>query len=311
MIERRNDCEATGIWRVSVSKLGVRIWRYLFESGDKKRLAKQVQDLSDLRLVKDIPYVDDGDQGHLLDIYELPELPDDAPVLINIHGGGLFASYKEVNANFNYEWARLGYRTVSISYRRIPETTLWHQVDDVMAAMRYLFTHAEEHHLNLNRCYLTGDSAGALLSLFVLALTGSEELRAAFGIAETGLTFRAGGLISIMLDTQRKDLMRAISNVVTCKDDKDKPYEPYLLDPSLLVAAPLPPLFLVTSAEDLIGKDTIKLHSLLKAAGAQHELLDFPEGDERELIHVFSVSYPMYPESREVFAKMDAFFKAH
>lgn len=293
-----------------MSKLGCLVWRYLFESGDKKRLAKQVQDLSDLHIIKDIPYLDDGDQGHLLDIYELPGLPDDAPVMVNIHGGGLFASYKEVNANFNYEWARLGYRTVSISYRRIPETTLWHQIDDVMAAMRYLAAHAGELHLNLDRCYLSGDSAGALLSLFVLALSGSPELRDAFGITETGMNFRAAGLVSIMLDTQRKDLMRAISNVVTSEEDRDKPYEQYLLDPSLLVAAPLPPLFLVTSEEDLIQKDTLKLDGLLNAAGMEHELLNFPKGRERQLIHVFSVSYPMYPESREVFDKMSDFLLA-
>ncbi len=294
-----------------MSKLGVLIWRHLFESGDKKRLAKQVQDLSDLRIIKDIPYLPDGDQGHLFDIYEMPDLPDDAPVIVNIHGGGLFASFKEVNANFNYEWARLGYRTVSISYRRIPEITMWHQVDDVMSAMRYLGTHAQEHHLNLDRCYLAGDSAGALLALFVLALTGSAELRCAFGIDEAGLSFRAAGFVSIMLDTQRRDLMRAISDMVTNKDDRDKAYEQYLLDPSLLVAAPLPPLFLVTSAEDLIQKDTLKLDGLLAAVGTEHELLNFPKGDERQLIHVFSVSYPMYPESREVLTQMDAFFKAH
>ena len=124
----------------------------------------------------------DGDQGHLFDIYEMPDLPDDPPVIVNIHGGGLFASFKEVNANFNYEWARLGYRTVSISYRRIPETTMW---------------------------------------------------------------------------------------------------------------------------------DTLKLDGLLAAVGTEHELLNFPKGGERQLIHVFSVSYPMYPESREVLTQMDAFFRAH
>ena len=51
-----------------MSKLGVLVWRYLFESGDKKRLAKQVQDLSDLQIRRDIAYVPDGDQGHLFDI---------------------------------------------------------------------------------------------------------------------------------------------------------------------------------------------------------------------------------------------------
>ncbi len=145
----------------------------------------------------------------------------------------------------------------------------------------------------------------------MLALTGSVELRRAFGIAEAGLSFRAAGLVSTMLDTQRRDLMRAISDVVTNKDDQGKAYEQYLLDPSLLVAVPLPPLFLATSAEDLIQKDTLKLDGLLAAVGTEHELLNFPKGGERQLIHVFSVSYPMYPESREVLTQMDAFFRAH
>ncbi len=293
-----------------MGKLGVLFWRRVFESGDAKRLAKQTQDLSDLNITKDIPYLTDGEHGHLLDVYELPGLPKDAPVLVNIHGGGLFASYKEVNANFNYEWARIGYRVVSLSYRRIPETTLWHQIDDCMAAMRYLEANAERLKLNLGRCCLTGDSAGALLSLFVLALHGSKKLQKDFGIAASGIRFRAAGLISIMLDTQRRDLMRAINSVVTDKNDKGKPCEKYLLDPAgLLDEAVLPPLFLVTSAEDLIGKDTRKLDRLLTEKGADHRLLNFPKGSERKLVHVFSVMYPMYPESREVFTKMDAFFK--
>ena len=293
-----------------MSKLGVLIWRYIFESGDARRLAKQEQDLSDLHIIRDLPYHEDGDRGHLFDIYELPELPVDAPVLINIHGGGLFASYKEVNVNFNYEWARLGYRVVSLSYRRIPETTLLHQIDDVMAALRHLKANAEKLRLNLDRCVLTGDSAGALLSLFAMSLNESDKLQRDFGIAGAGFPFRAAGLVSIMLDTQRRDLMRAISSVITDNNDRGKPYESYLHDPaSLLDAAKLPPLFLVTSAEDLIGKDTQKFDRLLSEKSFPHTLLNFPKGTERKLPHVFSVMYPMYPESREVFTKMCAYFR--
>lgn len=293
-----------------MSKIGVLIWRYLFESGDARRLARQVQDLSDLHIVRDIPYINDGEKGHLFDIYELPDLPESAPVLINIHGGGLFASYKEVNVNFNYEWARLGYRVISISYRRIPETTLWHQIDDCMAAMRYLKANEDEYHLNLDHCFLTGDSAGALLSLFVLSINESAALQEKFGIDGAGFSFRAAGFVSIMLDTQRGDLMSAIRSVVTDKNDRGMPWEKYLLDPALLVKeAGLPPLYLVTSTEDLIGKDTRKLDVLLSAGGFDHRLLDFPKGKDRKLVHVFSVCYPMYPESREVFTKMDSFFR--
>ena len=294
-----------------MSRLGSLLGRWLFESGDKKRLAKQVQDLSDLHIIRDIAYADDGDQGHLFDIYELPETPDDAPVVVNIHGGGLFASYKEVNANFNYEWARMGYRTVSVSYRRIPETTLWHQVDDVMAAMRYLGEHAEELHLNLDRMYLTGDSAGALLALFVLAINGSGELQKVFGVEGSSYAFRAAGLISIMLDTQRRDFIRVINDRITSKKDAGKPYERYLLDPTLLLSVEsLPPVIQITSDEDLIQADSMKLERFLTARGVEHELINYPKGEERQLVHVFAVGYPMYPESRDVLARMDAYFKA-
>ena len=40
-------------------------------------------------------------------------------------------------------------------------------------------------------------------------------------------------------------------------------------------------------------------------------MLNFPKGKERKPVHVFSVAYPMYPESKAVFDSLDAFFKAH
>ena len=99
---------------------------------------------------------------------------------------------------------------------------------------------------------------------------------------------------------------------MTDRNDKGKPYLPCLLDPvSLLEEADLPPVFQVTSAEDLIHGDSLKLEKALTAKGTEHVIIDYPKGTERKLIHVFSVSYPMYPESREVFDKMDAFFAAH
>ena len=37
----------------------------------------------------------------------------------------------------------------------------------------------------------------------------------------------------------------------------------------------------------------------------------FSKNKGRKLLHVFSVAYPMYPESKEVFQEMDCFFKEH
>ena len=295
-----------------MSKLMALLGRFLFETNDAMRLRKQNYDKSDLDIISDIPYMTDGDEGHLFDIYRPKGAPADIPVIVNIHGGGLFASYKGVNAWFNHEWARMGYAVVSLSYRRIPETTLIHQIDDLMTALRYINDNRERYGLNLDRCYLTGDSAGALLSFFVLSLEGGEALRGAFGIASSGIRFRAAGLVSIMLDTQRRDLMSFIGDVVTGREDEGKPYRKYLLDPvSMLLETDLPPLFLVTSAQDLIQKDTLKLDGALSAVQTPHKLMDFPKGDKKQLMHVFPVQYPLWPESRKVYEEMDEFFKVN
>ena len=44
---------------------------------------------------------------------------------------------------------------------------------------------------------------------------------------------------------------------------------------------------------------------------APYVLENYPKGGENKLIHVFSVSYPMYPESQDVLHKMDQYFKKY
>ena len=232
--------------------------------------------------------------------------------MINIHGGGLFASFKEVNRDFNYAIAKMGYTVISLSYRRIPETTLIHQIEDVMAAMRYIEKHADDLNISLDHVYLSGDSASALLSLYVLALHRSTKLCTIFNIRPSGIVLRAGCFISIMCDTQRKDLMAAISDVVTDRSDRAKPYEKYMLDPlSMLNVSSLPPMIQITSTEDAIHLDSLKVRRRLREHGIEHEMHDYPLGIERHLVHVFSVMYPDWPESQEVYAHMDRWFKEH
>ncbi len=290
-----------------MSEKAVLAFRWIFETGDERRIRKLDQRADDLNIIKDIPYFYDGDRGHLFDIYSLKDADENSPVIINIHGGGLFASYKEVNMLFNYEWARKGYKVVSLSYRRIPDTTLIHQVEDVMNGIRFIACNADKYKLNLSECFLTGDSAGALLSFFVMSVNSSKKLQCCFGMLPTGIDFKASALISIMLDTQRNDIMKAINDAVTDGNDEGKPYLPYILNPAkCLEEAALPPVYLVTGEQDLIQKDTLKLDMLLKG---KHVLKNYPKGKERKLDHVFSVKFPKYPESVELFEEIDGFFK--
>ncbi len=46
---------------------------------------------------RDIPYLDDGDMYHLLDIYMPADAGTSLPVMIDIHGGGWMYGTKEIN----------------------------------------------------------------------------------------------------------------------------------------------------------------------------------------------------------------------
>lgn len=294
------------------SRILSHIARWLFESRDARRLHRYPADASDLIVLKDIPYAanDKSDKAHLLDIYRPADFSAPQPLIINIHGGGLFASYKEVNEPFNCAWAHLGYAVASISYRRIPDTTLVHQIGDVMTALRFIKNHNADYNFDQNRCFLTGDSAGALLGWFVLGIEGSPRMQQAFGWQPSGISFRAAALFSIMLDTQRRDMAAFISDLVWNAADEGKPYLPYILNPATIVGeAQLPPLFLVTSAEDMIGRDSRKLARQLEQTRHNYRLKDYPKGASHRLEHVFSVQYPQRNESRLLHDEINAFFR--
>lgn len=293
-----------------LSRLMSRFGRFIFETNDAIRMSRLQYDTSDLTIFE-VPYIADDTRAHRLEIIRHKDAPAGLPVIVNIHGGGLFASYKEVNTPFNCEWARKGYDVVSISYRRLPDTTLIHQIEDVMAALRFIRTNSTHYRLNLKCCYLTGDSAGALLALFALAIESEHALQQSFGITPSGITFRAAALISIMLDTSRKDLLSFLRHVISSAEDVDKPYLPYLFNPSLLISEThLPPIYLVTGVEDIIQQDTLKADRLLTEVSAIHQLSDWSKGTRHRLTHVFSVLYPLWYESRQVFTDIDSFFRS-
>lgn len=293
-------------------KLKLQAFKWFFESGERttlSQLEKGEIDFSKVSVESNIAYRNTGNQGHLSDIYRPKEGNSSKPLIINVHGGGLFASYKETNLKFNLEFVERGHTVVNISYRLIPETSFWNQIDDVMAAYRYLNDNKEKLNLNLDNVYVVGDSAGALLTLMSTSVNNSPELQEKFGIKSSGLSIKGLGLISIMLDNQRSDIMEVINNFIVTEGEKNHPAIDYLLDPASVVPkTQLPPTYLITSKEDLIESDTLKLEKVLVENKVDYQLKNYDKGKDKELVHVFSVIHPDWEESQEVIDKLSNFF---
>ena len=116
----------------------------------------------------DIPYMNDGDKAHRMDVYR-PEWSEDTtlPVVINIHGGGLLIGSKEFNRFFCAKLSRLGYLVFSIEYRLVPDCMVFDQFSDVCNAFKYINAHLVEYN---------GDSCTSTVSQTAAVLTFSHIL---------------------------------------------------------------------------------------------------------------------------------------
>ena len=73
----------------------------------------------------------------------------------------------------------------------------------------------------------------------------------------------------------------------------------YIHEPSKLIEeVTYPSCFLVTSSEDFIRDDTLKLKRHFDEFNIKCELMDWEKGESKTLEQVFSITYPKYPESQ-------------
>ncbi|MCA9061823.1 MAG: alpha/beta hydrolase [Planctomycetaceae bacterium] len=129
------------------------------------------------RLTADVPYLSDGNERHLLDIYT-PEKANDTklPVMFWIHGGGWQAGNKNDVALKPGVLTERGFVFVSTNYRLLPEVTMDVLIGDVAKSLGWVHKHIAEYGGDPNRIFVGGHSAGAQLA--ALICTDNRYLKA-------------------------------------------------------------------------------------------------------------------------------------
>lgn len=120
------------------------------------------------KLTADIPYLDDGHERHLLDIYT-PEKPSEKklPVMFWIHGGGWQAGNKGDVALKPKVLTERGFVFVSTNYRLLPEVTMDVLIRDVAASFGWVHRNIAKYGGDPDRIYVGGHSAGAQLAAII------------------------------------------------------------------------------------------------------------------------------------------------
>lgn len=246
-------------------------------------------------------------QERKLDVYRPDDTSKKYPVIVNVHGGGLVMGNKEFNTYFCAQLAKLGFVVFSVEYRLIPDTKIYGQWDDVSRAMDFVSENAPAFDGDMSNVYMVGDSAGALLIVYALALQKNRRFANTANIKPSKLNVNAVALISGMFYTTRLDEIGLfMANSVWGKGFRRRGIRRFT-DPGYSgIAKHLPPCLLISGESDNLLHYTRNFADSLCEADVDHQLCIFKAGEL--LGHAFPVFQPDLPESHKAMADIAKFF---
>lgn len=283
------------------------------ERMDAKRIASQTEP-DTCEQILDIPYIDDGERAHLLDIYYPKGTTEKLPVIIDIHGGGWMYGYKEINKNFCLKLAEKGFLVASINYRLAGgETRFDHQIKDIFSALKWLGENLKNYPADTNNIFLAGDSAGGHFSCVTTAVNMSEDMQKDFDVEYCGFDFKAVAAICPAIDLLSPNFIMNINVPVLLGEKyKQSPLKKYL-DVAQIISKDFPPFYVNTAKNDFLKKQCYKLRDLLSENRIEYCFHDFSEEiyNPSELTHVFNVVNPFSVQGDLSNTEIAEFFKRY
>lgn len=156
---------------------------------DAKRLAKPfAYKLPNVRRVKNIEYSKVDGRSLRVDIYHRDDLPKNAPVLFQMHGGAWLeklGSKNEQALPLMYQMAANGWVCVAVEYRLSPGSTFPDHIIDCKRALHWIKENIGEYGGNPEFIAATGGSAGGHLSSLLALSANAPEFQQGFETADT------------------------------------------------------------------------------------------------------------------------------
>ncbi len=279
------------------------------EISDAKRIASQTEPQG-LTQILDIPYINDGERAHLLDIYYPEKTTEKLPVIIDIHGGGWMYGYKEINKYFCLRLAQKGFLVASINYRLAGDIFFDDQIRDIFAALKWLGENLKDYPADTNNIFLAGDSAGGHFACVTTAVNLNEDMQKDFGVEYIGYDFRAVAAICPAVDLLSPDFLMNVNVPILLGEKPLKsPYKKYL-DVNRIASKDFPPFYVNTASADFIRNQAYKLKKILDRNGIEYRFHDFTDKlDGKELTHVFNVVDPFSVYGDEANQEIADFFR--
>lgn len=244
-----------------------------------------------VKVDKNIPYMDDGQTCHLMDVYYPDDLKGPFPVVVHVHGGGYLLGHKEVNRHFCGVIAELGYVVFSVEYPFVEDVLLYQIFEDVSRAFDKIDSFMENYKGDREHVFWTGDGSGAHLITYLAAMQRCQAIADAANVTPAKLPVKALGLVSGMFYTDKYNLGgRRFKKALYGTDWKNHPFRKYINPEHMDILGNLPPCYFVTSFERTEKDHCVAYAGALKKHGFEYRLAVAME--KKADVHAYSVFFP-------------------
>ena len=279
-----------------------------------------------VRAERKIPYIQDYNRDHMLCLYYPKSMKEGEklPAVINIHGGGWLFGHVEDSEQYMAELASMGYAVMGMGYRLIPSTDMQGIVQDIYTSLHWLEQFGPKRGFDLGKVLLTGDSAGAHLSLLVACIQESPELQKIYGVTPVSFPISTVGiscpcvemsalyLLPAGSEEEKQKLSDAYRELMLGEQGEAAPWSGALSFSEFIRFVPdvkkLPPVFFIGSENESLHFQTKLLLKSFEEYGVKYEPLIWKKEDGAHLMHVFNVEFWDWYESRVTNRKMMEFF---
>ena len=283
------------------------LFRHMAGRSDKKRDAA-IPLPSGVTECRNISYGPHG-RDNLLDVYYPEGTAAPLPPIVSIHGGGYVYGSKEIYRRYGMDMAKRGFAFVNFNYRLAPQWKFPTPLADTNAVMQWIVKNAARYHLDPNRIFLVGDSAGAQLASQYAALWADPVYAALFPLKLPKITIRALGLNCGLYDMvqQASEPRKGLHLDYLGRDLSPE-------DPRLRVLESIgsnyPPAFITTSCCDFLRANAEPMFRFLNGKGVNAAWKCYGREGDKKVGHVFHVNIAL-DEAAQCNDDEAAFFRSY
>ncbi len=262
---------------------------------------------------KDIPY---SEKGTLLDIYSPKDIDAPVPVIVWIHGGGFIGGRKENVQAYAMTLASAGYVVANINYDLAPGYNYPVPVIEANQALDYLHKNVGRYGGDINRLFLSSNSAGSHIAGQAIVLITNPEFADRMAIQPS---IKKGQLKGVLLydgvyDMRTaQDLHSSVIDLYMWSYTGVRNIEAFdkLEDLSIpdFVTSDFPPTFITVGDADVLEPQSIELIQALNHNGVEVESHLFTQSHAR-LGHDFMMDLATQP-AQQILEKALEFLKRH